>query len=321
MIAIVAVVFGAVFAIAGLFLLAMKSGPSKDVRKRLEALRWETAPAQSEETAANIRREERLSGIDWLNRWMVRLNLAARVRLLLYQADVRTPAEMLLLASLAAWIAVAVIIYFRTGAPLPSIVLSAAFIPIPLLYVLRKRARRFAKIEQQLPDALDQLVSALQVGHSLITAIGALGHDSAEPLAGEFRILFDEQNFGMDLRTAMQNLATRAPLQDVRIFVAAALIQKESGGNLAEVLSRVAQTIRDRFRLKKQISVHTAQGRLTGWILSLLPVGLGFGMYLVNPAGMSVLWTRPLGLKMLYAAGGMIVAGCLLIRRIVRIRV
>ena len=119
----------------------------------------------------------------------------------------------------------------------------------------------------------------------------------------------------------MTNLAVRVPLQDVRIFVSAALIQKESGGNLAEVLEKVAQTTRERFRLKKQIMVHTAQGRLTGWILSLLPVLLGFGMYMVNPEGMSVLWTHPVGLKMLYAALTMIIVGGLIIRKIVRIRV
>lgn len=321
MIAMILVVCGAVFAIAILAMAAAGAGPSKEVRKRLDSLRWESAPAQSEEAATNIRREERLTGIEWLNRWMVRLNLAARLRLLLYQANVKTPAETLLLVSLAGWVALGCLLYLRTGAALPAALLSAVFIPAPLLYLLRKRTKRLEKFEQQLPEALDMLVSALQVGHSLITAIGALGQDSTEPIAGEFRTLFDEHNFGLELRAAMTNLATRVPLQDVRIFVAAALIQKESGGNLAEVLSKVAQTTRDRFRLKKQISVHTAQGRLTGWILSLLPVGLGFGMYLVNPAGMSVLWTRPIGLKMLYTAGGMIVAGCLIIRKIVRIRV
>ncbi len=321
MIAMILIVCGAVFAIAALWIAAMKAGPSKEAQKRLDALKWESSPTQSEEAAANIRREERVTGVEWLNRWLIRFNLAVRTRLLLSQADVKAPPETLLLTSLGGSLAIALLLYMRTGSLLPSVLISAGFIPAPLIYVLRKRAKRLAKFEQQLPEALDMLVSALQVGHSLITAIGALGQDSTEPLAGEFRALFDEQNFGLDLRTAMTNLATRVPLQDVRIFVAASLIQKESGGNLAEVLSKVAQTTRDRFRLKKQISVHTAQGRLTGWILSVLPVGLGFGMYLVNPEGMSVLWTRPEGLKMLYLAIAMIVIGCLIIRKIVSVRV
>jgi tight adherence protein B len=310
----------AIFALAAAAIAAMSAGPSKAVKERLQALQWESAPIPLEETP-DIRREEQAGRILWLNRWMVKVNLASRVRLLLYQADVKTPVERLLLTSLVGWAAVGCAIYLRTGALWPAIFLSAGFIPLPLIYVLRKRAKRFAKFEQQLPEALDMLVGALKVGHSLITAIGELGQDAAEPLAAEFRKLFDEQNFGLDPHTAMTNLALRVPLPDVRMFVAAALIQKESGGNLAEVLAKVAQTTRSRFQLKKQVMVHTAQGRLTGWVLSLMPVGLGLGMYLVNPDGMSVLWTRPIGLKMLYAAAAMIAVGWMIIQKIVRIRV
>jgi tight adherence protein B len=320
-IGIIIVICLAVFGIATLALVALNGGPRPAIKKRLDALVWEAAATQLDEKPADIRREEQVSGVDWLNRWMIRMNIAVRTRLLLYQADVKTPAETLLLISAAGWGAIAFIIYLRTGAVLASLLLSAGFVPVPLLYVFRRRAKRFAKFEQQLPEALDMLVSALKVGHSLVTGIGALGQDSTEPIAQEFRKLFDEQNFGLDLRTAMANLATSVPLQDVRLFVAAALIQKESGGNLAEVLEKVAQTTRERFRLKKQISVHTAQGRLTGWILSLLPLVLGLGMYLVNPEGMSVLWTRPSGQKLLCTALSMIVVGCLIIRNIVRIRV
>jgi tight adherence protein B len=320
MILVVLVVCLAIFALAAVVIVAMSAGPSKLVKERLQALHWESAPTQFEETT-DIRREEPAGKIVWLNRWMVKLNLASRSRLLLYQADVKTPPERLLLISLTSWMVAAGAIYLRVGALLPAIFLAAGIIPIPLIYVFRKRAKRFAKLERQLPEALDMLVGALKVGHSLVTAIGALGQDAAEPLAGEFRKLFDEQNFGLDPHTAMTNLALRVPLPDVRIFVAAALIQKESGGNLAEVLAKVAQTTRARFQLKKQIMVHTAQGRLTGWILSLLPVGLGFGMYLVNPDGMSLLWTRSIGLKMLGAAAAMILVGWAIIQKIVRIRV
>ena len=165
------------------------------------------------------------------------------------------------------------------------------------------------------------MVSALRVGHSLIASLGAVAQDSAEPIAGEMRKCFDEQNYGIDLRTALMNLTSRVPVQDFRIFVAAVLIQKESGGNLAEVLEKVAATTRERFRLKKQVSVHTAQGRMTGWILSCLPVILGIGMYFMNPDSMSVLWKRPVGLDMLYTALGMDIVGGLIIRKIVAIRV
>jgi tight adherence protein B len=321
MIAAILVICFAVFAIAALVIVAMTAGPSKPVKQRLQALEPQSAPVQFEEKAANIRREERVSGVVWLNHWMVKIDLAPRARLLFHQAGMKTSPETLLLTSLTGSVAIAGMIYLRTRSLFPAILVASAFIPLPLIYVLRRRAQRFAEFEQLMPAALDMLVSALQVGHSLITAIGALSENCEEPVASEFRKLFDEQNFGVDLRTAMTNLTERVPVQDVRIFVAAMLIQKESGGNLAEVLSKVAQTTRERFRLKKQIMVHTAQGRLTGLILSLLPAALGLGMYLVNPDGMSVLWTSPTGQKMLYVATGMIFIGWLIIRKIVAIKV
>lgn len=311
----------AVFAAAGIAITSMKAGPSKHVKMRLRVVERESAVQARFEVSADIRQQEPPGRIVWLNRWMVHFNIAPAIRLFLCQAGVKIPAERLLVISAVSWAAGTCAVFLRTHALAPSILVSAGFVPLPWMWVVRRRAQRFAKLEQQLPEALDMLVSALRVGHSLITAIGAVGQEATEPLAGEFRKIFDEQNFGVDPRIAMTNLATRAPLPDVRIFVAAALIQKESGGNLAEVLAKVAQTTRSRFRLRKQIMVHTAQGRLTGLILSLLPLALGIGMYLVNPAGMSVLWKRPIGLKMLWTALGMIVAGWLIIRKIVRIRV
>src|ERR1035441_2306717 len=215
---IMMVVCLAIFALAAGVIVAMGAGPSKLVRKRLDALQWESAPTEFEETA-DIRREEQAGRIVWLNRWMVKINIAPRTRLLLYQAEVKTPPERLVLTSVAGWLIAGCAIYWRTGAIGPAVFLSALFIPVPWILVFRKRAKRFAKIEQQLPEGLDMLVGALKVGHSLITAIGALGQDASEPLAGEFRKLFDEQNFGLDPHTALTNLALRVPLPDVRIFV------------------------------------------------------------------------------------------------------
>ena len=227
----------------------------------------------------------------------------------------------LLVTSIAGFAILGGILFLRLGATLPALLLSAGFLPLPFLYVQRKRTKRLFKLEQQLPEALGMMVSALRVGHSLTASLGAVAQESSEPIASEIRKCFDEQNYGIDLRTALVNLTARVPVQDYRIFVAAVLIQKESGGNLAEVLEKVAATTRERFRLKKQVSVHTAQGRMTGWILSFLPVILGFGMYLMNPDGMSILWKRPVGLKMLYTALCMDVVGGLIIRKIVAIRV
>ena len=155
-----------------------------------------------------------------------------------------------------------------------------------------KRAKRFAKFEQGLPEALDLMVSALRAGHSLIAALGLVSRECPDPIGTEFKICFEEQNYGLEMKTAIDNLLTRVPLQDLRIVATAIMIQKESGGNLAEVLDKTSHVIRERFRLKRQVRTHTAQGRLTGMILTLLPVCLGIALYFVNPDLMSMLWTR-----------------------------
>ena len=310
------------FAAAVLVATLIGKGESKQVTTRLAALDHEFAPADGEERTTDIRiAHRRLSAIPWLNHWLTKLNLASVSSLYLYQAGVTLTLGTLVLTSIAGFVFLGYVLYLRLGAALPALLLSAGFLPLPFLYVRHRRTKRLSKLEQQLPEALGMMVSALRVGHSLIASLGAVAQDSHEPISGEIRKCFEEQNYGVDLRTALVNLTQRAPIQDFRIFVAAVLIQKESGGNLAEVLEKVAETTRERFRLKKQVSVHTAQGRLTGWILSLLPLGLGLAMYFVNPDGMSVLWKRPMGLKLLYTAIGMDIAGALIIRKIVRIRV
>jgi tight adherence protein B len=311
-----------IFAVAVLVLMTTGTGTAKRVSLRLAAPDHEFAPTNDEEQTTDIRRvQKKLSTIPWLNHWLTGMNLASASNLYLYQAGVTLSCESLLVMSVAGAAALGGILVPRFGATLFTLVLSACLLPLPFLYVRMKRAKRLSRLEQQLPEALGMMVSALRVGHSLIASIGAVAQESSDPIGGEMRKCFDEQNYGVDLRTALVNLTERAPIQDLRIFVAAVLIQKESGGNLAEVLEKVAQTTRERFRLKRQVSVHTAQGRMTGWILSLLPVALGVGMYFVNPDGISVLWKRSVGLKMLYTAAGMDIIGALIIRKIVGIRV
>jgi tight adherence protein B len=213
------------------------------------------------------------------------------------------------------------LVYWRTHENLFSNLMGLAATMAPFVFVRYKRSLRFNSFEEKLPNALDLMVSALRAGHSLNSAIGTVAKEAGEPVAREFKKCFDEQNFGLELRTAMQNLAARVPIDDVRMMVTAILIQKDSGGNLAEILEKAAHIIRDRFRLKRQIRVHTAQGRLTGWILSILPVVLGLLLYLVDPDNMSLLWKRPIGVKMLYTATVMTIIGGLIIRKIVRFRV
>lgn len=326
MLLILILVFVGVFVVAVLLMAATGTGASQETKKTLAMLDSALAAGprfgtSDEEEVLDIRRHELLSSIPLLNRWLVKLDLAPRLRALLYQANLKWTVGGLLLMSLASGVFIGYGVYWRTGALQLALLLFAAGTALPFFYVLWQRARRFSLFEQHLPNALDLIVGALRAGHSLISAIGIVGREAADPIDKEFRICFDEQNFGVDFRSAMLNLADRVPIQDVRIVVTAVLIQKESGGNLAEVLEKVASIIRDRFRLKKQIQVHTAQGRLTGVILSVLPVVLGFLLYLVNPEHMSILWKREVGLQLMYASAIMTVIGALIIRKIIRIRV
>jgi len=321
MLLVIVAIFTAVFALAAAVLLKPQ-GHSQAAQKRLMAIEAQLAPPTPEKLATDVRKQEvPLSRFDWLDQLLARINLRARFQLLLCQSGVRCSLETLLFASAAGWLATAVLLSVRTGSPLLSVMAGMIVLPLPFVWINRRRRQRLSKLGEQLPEALDMLVSALRVGHSMMTAIGFLGKEMPEPLGNEFRKCFEQQAYGTDLRAAMIDLARRAPIQDVRIVVAAVLIQKETGGNLAEVLEKVAQTTRERARLKKQIEVHTAQGRATGWILSLMPVILGGLMYLVHPEGISILWTTEIGIKLLYGAAGMTVTGGMMIRKIVNVKV
>jgi tight adherence protein B len=316
-------VFLGVFLVAALLLTASGAGASertKQTLSRLDAI-LATGRQGPKDELVDIRKEELLSSIPLLNRLLLHFEVTPKLRRLLYQAEVAlTPGGVLLIA-LTCWVVAAYLVYLRTGVLVVSLIVGLVPAAVPFLYLIFKRNTRFRKFEEGLPATLEMMVSALRAGNSLVSAIGVVGREAADPIGKEFRICYDEQNYGLELRTAMENLVTRIPIQDVRIVVTAILIQKETGGNLAEVLDKCAHVIRERFRLRKEIRIKTAQGRLTGWILSCLPVVLGFLLWLIHPEGISLLWKRPMGLKMLYTACIMTSVGALIIRKIIRIRV
>jgi tight adherence protein B len=275
----------------------------------------------SGDEVVDLRKQELFSAVPWLNRWLLRLEIAPRLRTLLYQANVKWTVGILLLMSLACFLIPAYLVYLRTETILLALLIGILLGGAPIFYVMAKKKQRFARFEQELPEAIDLMVSALRAGHSIVSALGLVAEESPDPLGPEFKICFDEQNYGLDLRTAMGNLVARVPLQDLRMVVTAIMIQRASGGNLAEVLDKAAYLVRERFRLRRQVRTHTAQGRLTGWILTFLPVVLGIGLYLVNPETMSLLWRRELGRELLYSASIMTVIGALIIRKIVNMEV
>jgi tight adherence protein B len=190
---------------------------------------------------------------------------------------------------------------------------------LPLMYVRRARSKRMIKFEEHFPEAIDLIARALRAGHALPTGLGMAAEEAPKPVGPEFRKLYDEQNFGLALPDAMRNFARRVPVLDARFFVTAVLTQRETGGNLAEVLDNLSSVIRDRFKVKRQVRVISAHGRITGWILSALPPCLAFATLFLNPNHLGTLLGDELGVRMLITAGILQVIGTLIIRKIVDI--
>jgi tight adherence protein B len=321
---IIGVIFIGTFAVVALLIYAFGSGASQQAQKVHAALDSALATdGGSEERTSdvNFRKSEMISSIPWLNRKLNEINLAPLLHTLLYQADLKWNAGTLVAGCGLCFALPAYLIYLRYDSILIALPAGLLLGAAPLAFVLHKRSKRLDSFQQGMPEALDLMVSALRAGHSLIAALGSVARECADPVGCEFKTCFEEQNYGLELKSALDNLIKRVPLQDLRIFATAIMIQKESGGNLAEVLDKTGHVIRERFRLKRQVGVHTAQGRMTGWVLTFLPIALGFIMYLVNPQIMSILWTNPLGIKMLWAAGVLMVIGGYIIHNIVNMDV
>jgi tight adherence protein B len=320
---IIVLVFVGVFSVVALVMFATGQSAAQNAKQVVATLEsaLATETPQTREQLVDLRKSTNYSRIPWLNDQLVHLQIAPLLQTLLKQADLKWSAGQLMSMCCVAFAIPAYLVYFKYPHFLPVIGIGLVFGSLPINYVLFKRSRRFAAFEAGLPPALDLMVSALRAGHSLIASMGLIARECSDPIGAEFKACFEEQNFGLEMKTALDNLTGRVPLQDLRIVSTAILIQKESGGNLAEVLDKTAHVIRERFRLKRKIATHTAQGRLSGLILSLLPVVTGFALFAVNPKMMSVLWTNPLGIKLMCTATGMIIVGGLIIRHLVNMDV
>lgn len=192
---------------------------------------------------------------------------------------------------------------------------------VPFIYMLNAKHKRIGTIEQQLPSALDLMARAMTAGHAFPSALQMVSTEMPEPIASEFRMVFDEINYGISTQESLINLTERVPSTDMRYFVIAVLIQRETGGNLAELLSNISELVRARLKLLGSIRVLSAEGRLSAWILTLLPFALGAVLHMVNPKFLSVLWTDPNGIKMVSTALVLMVIGIYAMWRIIKIRV
>ena len=310
----------AVLLIEGLYLTwnAYKGPEAKRLERRMRAL----SAGGSEEGEASIIKRRLLAESAPLQQLVLSLPRIRELDRLLQQAgsswSVGTFVLLTFVFGIAAFFLAKLIPLLHWGF---AVLIAMGGSALPFLYILRKRAKRLYKIIEQLPDALDLISRALRAGHAFPSGLQMVGEETQDPIAGEFRIVHDEINFGVSVPGALTNLASRVPRPDMRHFVIAVLIQRETGGNLTELLANISTLIRERMKLLMKVQVLSAEGRLSAWILCILPFVLAGIINLVNPRFMSVLWTDPLGLKLIYAALIFMGIGALWMRKIIRIRV
>jgi tight adherence protein B len=259
-----------------------------------------------------------------LEAWLEHFALLEKTKRLIQQAGVNwTPGRLILTMAAGAAGAMALsgllpALFAFTGTSAALALLLAA---LPYLYLRRKRTSRLAAFEEQFPEALDFLARSMRAGHAFTISLRMASEDLPDPLGLEFRTLFNEQNLGAPLDTALYNLAERVPLLDVRFFVSAVILQKQTGGNLGEILTRLGQVIRQRFQLKGQVKAASAHGRITALVLTILPAATAILMMMAAPTYLRSMLDDPDGRKLI--AGSIVgqIVGQLLIRKIIRIKV
>ena len=253
--------------------------------------------------------------------WALRIPVFATMETTLRQAALTWSLGTFLLISAGSAFGLALFGLITTGFFAVGLMGAALGVVLPMIYAQRRRDRRLREFEEALPDALDLLARAIRAGHPIGSGIKIVADEAGEPVASEFMRTFEEQRFGLPFEDTMLALSVRVPLIDLKMLVTAILIQREVGGNLAEVLDNLGDVIRQRFTVHRQLRVHTAQGRMSGYVLAVLPIAVGSIIYMANPQYISLLFTNSLGKMMLLTAITMQLVGFLWIRRIINIQI
>lgn len=283
--------------------------------------RMHTVVQNHDDTSVSIVRRRVLSEIAWVNRLLVKIPLMQRLGRLLEQANSRYTLGMFCWASIGLFclglLAGPFVVRNASLQMLGSIVLGLT----PLLQIFHQKKRRLQQFEKQLPDALDLVTRAMQAGHTFMVGIKMVSEEFSEPIGAEFDKALEEMNFGVSVPEALLGLSERVDCPDVGLFVTAVIVQRETGGNLAEILEKTSQVIRQRFELLGRVRVLAAEGKLSAIILVALPFVIGLVLYTTTPDYLTVLHTDPIGQAAAVYAASMIAIGILVIRKLVRIRV
>ena len=315
------VFIASLFLVYALFLLTSRKS---DARRKLlndrlaEAIR---SSAHSTDVDVQLAREELLSEIPWLNRSLLKISVTSRLKKMIDQADLQVTVMRLVLFSLTA-AALGFLAASMVTVSVPLKILFALLAGVfPFLHVMNKRKKRLKKFLQLLPDALDLMSRGLSAGHAFTESLQMVATEMPEPIAAEFRKTYDEQNLGLSLKLALENMVQRVPLLDLRMCVTAIMIQRETGGNLSELLEKVAYTIRERFRIMEDLKTLTLSSRWSAWLLCALPIFLAIYMSAMNPTYMEVMWRDPRGHNLLFIAAVMQILGMLMVNKIMKIKI
>ena len=311
-----ALVLGIIGAIYYVAILRPEQEEQGALRRRLK-----TGVAAVKSVGAGLRRQESpLSSIPAVKQFLgSTAAVSGPLRRLLDSSGLEITVGTLILLCLCGGVAGYLLVIILTHLILAALVVGVVCAYLPIWVVGFMGKRRVMKFEEQFPEAIELLSRSLRAGHAFTTGLSMVADEMPDPVGTEFRLAYDRQNFGMPMPEALRSLGERVPLLDARFFVTAVLTQREAGGNLAEVLDNLAGVIRERFKVKRQVRVITAHARVTGWVLAMLPPGLGLALTLLSPEHMSLLWTDPTGIKMVVLALVLQVAGTLIIRKLVDI--
>ena len=307
-----ALVLGIIFGAYFLLVVRPEQQESGELRRRLRGSRPRITKA------AIGKAEEVLSSVGALDSALRRWSgISAPLQQLLERAGLQMSVGALVLTSIFAAIATATVVSFITPYSSPGIVLGLIAGLVPFLVVKQKAKKRLALFEEQFPEAIDLIARALRAGHALPTALQLAGEEVPDPVGGEFKLLFDQQNYGLSLTEALRSFGERIPVLDARFFVTALQTQREMGGNLSEVLDKLSSVIRERFKVKRQVRAVSAHGRITGVVLGLLPPAVAAVLFILSPDHIRIMVEDPIGIYMIVIAVTLQAIGVLIIRRIV----
>jgi tight adherence protein B len=302
---------------------SFQSADADKIRQRLLGTQRQSRSKKSGNNQAALLSQDDIHRGKFVLRLLSKFDLQPKLKALIEQAGLKWNVARLVHMCLALFLGG----YSLGWLLLPARFQLLAFIPaiiaglLPLLYVARVKSKRMFKFESQFPESLEFIARSMRAGHAFSVSLEMLHREFQEPLSGEFRRAFEEHNLGLPLDTALQKLANRVPLLDVHFFVSAVLLQKRTGGNLAEILDKLASVIRERFKLRGKIRAISAHGKITGSALSMIPVGVGAMMFLVNREYVTFFLTDEVGNYMAAGALALQVLGFLAIKKIVAIEV